>query len=281
MIRRDLLLRGRGADIGIRAPLWFVRAGGATLGVSAYWLGYALGIWSIVGVPGWIAQLAALLLGALIAPTAMGATLWLLNGMMVFVLMLVMYTPVVRGMAAPFVRADLPTTSPIDAVVVLSGSITDEGRVKGQALDRLITGVTMAKRRHVSELALSVVTRQKSSPVPNSEADQRALVGLMAPELSVRFVHQVYSTHDEALAFAALAQTNGWKRVILVTSPTHTRRACATFENVGLAVECHAADARDYSLFALQFAENRRLAFQDIGYEWVAMRVYRWRGWIR
>lgn len=43
-------------------------------------------------------------------------------------------------------------------------------------------------------------------------------------------------THDEALKVRALAAERGWKRVLLVTSANHMRRAAATFRHLGIEV---------------------------------------------
>ena len=175
-------------------------------------------------------------------------------------------------------------------MIVLSGGLTDEGRVSSPALDRLLTGMREARSRGIRSLGLSVVAlrRVRSSPGEpsdsvaeiTSEADQRALTSLAVPEVDVRFVHDVWSTRDEALAFAALARTHGWTRVVVVTSPLHTGRACAAIEMVGLNVECRPAEARDYALSRLDKSENRRLAFADAVYEGAALILYRARGWI-
>ena len=45
---------------------------------------------------------------------------------------------------------------------------------------------------------------------------------------------QCADTRDEALHVAALAKERGWKRVLLITSATHMRRATATFRAVGV-----------------------------------------------
>ncbi len=283
MRTRDLLLRGRGADIGARAPQFIIRACGAALGLSTVALAHALGIWYLLPVPEWALYLVGVAVGAVLAPSAIGSLLWVINGALAFMLMLVMYTPVVRPMIAPFIRADGARTNaaPPDAVVVLSGTITDDGRMTGPALDRLLTAMAVAKARRVSELALSVVEVGDEHPPVRSEADQRALVALAAPELSLHFVRDVHSTRDEALGFSALARTHQWRRVIVVTSPMHTRRACAAMEAVGLAVECRPSDGRDYSVRDLSHSEARRLAFQDVLYEVAATALYRARGWMR
>lgn len=216
--------------------------------------------------------------GAIIAPTTWGSWLWVKAGALTALLCLVMYTPIVRGFVPLFVRADAASVVPIDAVVVFSGTTTDDGRLSGQALDRLLSALAMAKRRTIPNLMLSVVQLPGRA---TSEADQRALAGLIAPELSLHFVYDVHSTRDEALGFSAVARTHGWHRVIVLTSPTHTHRACGAIEAVGLAVECVPAEPRDYAARGLDRAGPRRLAFQEVVYESLATTLYRWRGWMR
>jgi uncharacterized SAM-binding protein YcdF (DUF218 family) len=286
MTGKDVLLRGRGAEIGARAPLWLVRACGAVLGLTCFLLSDALGIWQVLGLSTFVTQCVLLVVGAIVAPSALGGALWLINALLVCALMLVSYTPLVEPMVAPFVRADAPMVTsgampPADAIIVLSGAISADGRMAGQALDRLLTAIPLARARAVPELALSVVTRGERTSRVTSEADQRALVAMAEPSLALHFVHDVHSTRDEALAFAALARTRGWHRVLVVTSPLHTRRACAALEMQGLSVECHPAESRDYSLRAIRSGENRRLAFQDVLYETAATALYRSRGWMR
>lgn len=280
MIGGDILFRGRGADVGARAPDWLVRACGGALALALVLSIDALGLWKILGVPTWVLQTGAVVAGAVIAPTAWGVLLWLLTGATATVIMLVMYTPVVQPMVGAFVRVDVDALEPVDAIVVLSGGLMDDGRINGQALDRLLSGIALAKRHGIPELALSVVSYADRRPAVSSEADQIALVQLMAPEFTPRLVRDVHSTRDEAMAFAAMSRTHGWQRVAVVTSPMHSRRACLAMEKAGLSVECRPAAGRDYSITVMNRGENRRLAFQDILYECAGIVLYRLRDWI-
>jgi uncharacterized SAM-binding protein YcdF (DUF218 family) len=279
----DLLFRGRGAEVGGRAPAWLVRSAGAVLGLALMQLAAALGIWTAVGVSSFTARLVLMLAGALLATSSRGAWLWLMSGVLSTLLMLVSYTPLVAPMVAPFVRRDAvpspPSADAADAVVVLSGSVTSEGRVSGAALERLISGFQQARRLGIPVVALSVVGDDADPSVESSERDQRDLAQLMAPDLELRFVKNVHSTRDEALAFAAMARTHGWRRVVLVTSPLHSRRACAAVEHAGLPVRCTPAASREYALSRLDRPENRRLAFADVVYESAATLLYAMRGW--
>src|SRR6476661_3813493 len=135
----DLFLRGRGADIGVRAPGWMVRLTGAAVAFAVYALADSLGLWATLGVGSWYGPLLLMLLGAALAPSRMGSLLWLLLGGLTLLLCVVSYTPVARPMARTFLRVDARSTQPVDAVAVLSGGMTDDGRVSGAALDRLLT----------------------------------------------------------------------------------------------------------------------------------------------
>lgn len=255
------------------------------LGLAIMQFAAALGVWTAVGISSLTARGALMVAGALLATSSRGSWLWLTSGVLGTVLMLVSYTPLVRPMAAPFVRHDdtLRDASAAagipDAVVILSGSVTSEGRVTGAALERLISGFQQARRRGIPVVALSVVGDDADPSVESSERDQRELAQLMAPELELRFVKHVHSTRDEALAFAAMARTHGWRRVLLVTSPLHSRRACAAVEQAGLPVLCAPATSREYALSRLDRPENRRLAFADALYESAATLLYASRGW--
>jgi uncharacterized SAM-binding protein YcdF (DUF218 family) len=247
------------------------------MGVALVSLADLLGLTYVTGWSPWALRLVGGAGGALLAPSRVGAWLWPLAGLLVALLLLVTGTPLVRGPVQWLVRDD--AEQPVDAVAVLSGSVTDDGRLTGTAIDRLLTGLAEAKRRRVPML-LSEVRSEPGPAGTGSEADQRALARLADPALRVHVVRDVHSTRDEAVAFAAMARANGWRRVLLVTSPTHTRRACAAVEHAGLAVECRPSDARDYSVSSLRRAEARRLAFQDLVYEAAALALYRVRGWI-
>jgi len=239
-----------------------------------------LGVFSAMGVSFTTARLLCVVAGAMLATSAIGAWLWYITALTGITLLLASYTPIAAPLLAGFVRRDGNATPPPDAVVVFSGAVTAEGRVMGPALDRLLTGMAEAKRRGIPQLALSTVADEEDPTVATSERDQREMANTFAPELQLRFVHDVHSTRDEALAFAALARTHRWQRVLVVTSPSHSRRACSAVERAGLSVQCHPAVSRSYALSRLNHAESRRLAFADVLYEMAATLLYRLRGWM-
>lgn len=275
----DLLLRRRGAPSDAQASVWLVRAAGAVVAFGGFVIFDRLGFLSVIKLPSHLVRAIALFGGALIAPTAWGVVLWIGTGALTLLMLVIVFTPVVQSPALKFVRSDA-NTAPVDAIVVLSGSITEEGLLTAQVLERLLTGLTEVRRLGVSTMALSVTeTGNKGSRV-SSETDQRRLLATLAPSVTVHFVYNVHSTRDEAMQFRALSNTFGWKRVAVVTSPMHSRRACRTMEMAELVVTCVPAEPREYSLKSLKGPSARISVFRDLLYETLATLQYRTRGWI-
>ena len=92
------------------------------------------------------------------------------------------------------------------------------------------------------------------------------------------------NTHDEAIAFQKLARSQGWSRVILVTSALHMRRSAALFEKQGIDVTPVAADFQALGVppdpFS-PFPREHRLSLMTLYlHEKIGWWVYKWRGWV-
>jgi uncharacterized SAM-binding protein YcdF (DUF218 family) len=181
------------------------------------------------------------------------------------------------------VRRDAPPRAPVDAVVVLSGGITPDSLLRPEALDRLLTGLALMRDSVAPALVLTRARRPQDGV--SADADQARLRALVTRPFPVLFVDSVRSTRDEA--------TNAWRllrtrialpdsiAIALVTSPLHTRRACATFERVGFSVTCVPAMSRSYSIERASSAPDRLALFRAWLYERAAWALYRTRGWVR
>lgn len=107
--------------------------------------------------------------------------------------------------------------------------------------------------------------------------EQMQRLGLSA---EVESVGPVSSTRDEAVQVAALCRQRGWRSLLVVTSPTHSRRACAAFEREGLEVVCAPARETAADLETLDRPVDRLEAFRLALHEWLGLWVYRGRGWL-
>ena len=117
-------------------------------------------------------------------------------------------------------------------------------------------------------------------PVSDS-ADMQNLTSMIGLPASIIFVDSILTTRTEALRMRSIARAKGWTTLVVVTSPLHTRRACATFEAVGFKVVCVPASVRDSGLDPNSNAEDRLRAFRSWLYERFATDSYRRRGWIQ
>jgi len=218
--------------------------------------------------------------GAVLGASRLRPLLWISAAAIAFLCVAVAYTPMVSTLARPLIRRDrLPVH--VDAIAVLSVGLTPDGMMRGETLDRLLTGLALARRGVARTLLISRERRTYKGKVVSDSADQESLLALARPSAQVIFVDSVFTTRTEALRMKAIAQARGWSTMAVVTSPMHTRRACATFEAVGLKVVCVPADVRESGLYEGSNAQDRLRAFRSWLYETFASSSYRRDGWIR
>jgi uncharacterized SAM-binding protein YcdF (DUF218 family) len=89
------------------------------------------------------------------------------------------------------------------------------------------------------------------------------------------------NTRGEAQLVAELHRQNGWRSVLLVTSPLHSRRAALAFESAGLEVISSPSWEPRYDLETLDRPGERLQAFGSLLHERVGLWWYRRRGFIR
>lgn len=191
----------------------------------------------------------------------------------------VAFTPLVTTLPTrDLIRRDASPHAPLDAVIVLSGGITSDSLLAAQALDRLLSALELMRDSVAPTL---VVTRARRGPdgVP-ADPDQQRLRALVARPFAMLVIDSVRTTRDEAVNAARFLRSRGILSIALVTSPLHTRRACAAFERVGFRVTCVPARSRDYSVAHADNAMDRLALFRAWIYECMAWLKYKRRGWV-
>jgi uncharacterized SAM-binding protein YcdF (DUF218 family) len=238
---------------------------------------WVLGVAEALNVARPLAVPFAMLAGALLGR-------WLLRAMVATMLIAMtiaaigIWSPLVPALAKPFVRNDAVDLSQLDAVFVFSNSVNTHGLVSGEGIDRLLTGVALRAQRPELPLLVSTVRSTDRSRGISSVADQRAVIALAPAPGTTEWIDSVYSTRDEAVKLSRRAFLARWKRVAVVTSPMHTRRACATVEGLGLPVTCVAAPWRPAG-WPPRTARDRMVVMQRLTYETLAWLQYRLSGW--
>ncbi len=219
-----------------------------------------------------------ILAGAWIYRTRARAIMWAIPAGLAFMIMLISFSPIVLAPAHAMIRTD--SLRLVDAVVVLSSGVSDDEVLDQQGLDRLLTGLEITRSVGARALVVTPLALEGSEGTVHSKYDQRRLYHLAGSPVEMITTGPVGNTHGEALETQRLAKERGWSRVAVVTSPLHSRRACATFEKAGLAVVCVPALSRDVAVGTLKGGGDRLRAFQLWLYESLAISEYRRRGWI-
>ncbi len=224
--------------------------------------------------------LPAALFGAIVGPTRLRPLVWVPATTIALLCVVVAYTPLVTVLARPFVRRD-PLPAHVDAVAVLSRGLAPDGTMRSETLDRLLSGLSLVKERLAPVLMVSRERRNFDGMSVSDSADLRRVTDLVATQARIIFVDSVVTTRTEAIRMAAIARANRFTTIAVVTSPMHTRRACATFEAVGFRVICVPALLRESGLYPAGNSEDRLRAFRSWLYELFASSSYKSRGWIR
>lgn len=254
---------------------------GAVLGALVWLAIMTLGFHNVFHLPGALGLGPAAILGALLGLTRFRAFLWLAGGALAVLFAVVAFTPIIVQPAQALVRFD-PIPSPpltVDAVVILSGGLTGDGVLSSDGTERMLSGLSLAKATGARAIVTTRIRAGRNLEV-SSDADQKRLVALAGAQMQHFIVPDVFSTRDEAVRVRDLARQQRWARVAVVTSPSHSRRACGTFERVGLRVTCAPAESREVAFRTLAETGDRVEAFKLWIYEMAGTVNYRIKGWL-
>ena len=211
----------------------------------------------------------------MLGTTRLRPILLIAGGILALICIAVAYTPFVSAVARPLIRRDsIPAR--VDAIAVLSAGFTPDGMMRRETLERLLSGVTLARRGLAPVMLVSMERANRGS----DSADLQSVISLIGNGTRTILVDSVTTTRTEALRMKTIARANGWQTLAVVTSPLHTRRACATFEAVGFRVVCVPATVRGSGLIPGSITEDRLRDFRSWLYESFATDTYRRRGWI-
>lgn len=253
-------------------------ATGIAVGAACGFVLSDLGMPQILGVGRFDFLLLSAVIGGGLGVTRFRKMLvWLAVLLLVF-LCGVGYTGAIREPVRRLVRSD-PLPPQADAIVVLSAGVTPDGMLQQQGLDRLLRGIDLVKAGVARRIVITRERRRVGDVWVTSEADQARLLarGGVAEVISTG---TVASTREEALRVAEMARSRGWTHIVLVTSPFHSRRACATFEKAGVALSCVPSESRDVAVKSLAGPETRARAFGLWLYELAGTLRYWLAGWL-
>jgi len=252
------------------SPSWSTVLSGALAGGVAGFLARDLGLIDLASA--WIP---CALLGALLSYRHGRPILVAAVGLLAGFWLAVALTPASTPLTAPLVRRD--SLQKADAVVVLGSRLQADGEPTTEAHDRLVGAIELIARGFARRL----VVTEMPPPAASHAVLARQMLSRLGVTGEVLAVGPVRRTRDEALAIAALCRERGWARVLMVTSPLHSRRGAACLEQVGVSVVSAPSVETRFDLERLDRPAERLCAFASALHEWVGLWYYERRGWIR
>jgi len=193
----------------------------------------------------------------------------------------------------PYAVEDLNALPDCDAVVLLGGShgFSNYGVNSiefGTATDRIITAAELVRLKKGKALVIGGGEYSSSGQTGLHGQLIAEWLGSWKPfDSPIHVLDYSSNTKDEADHTKVLAQKNGWKKIILVTSAFHMRRAEALFKKTGLEVVSVGSDFEGLSSLEADFRIYSIVpspgGFQALGFylhEQVGWLYYKLRGWI-
>lgn len=205
-------------------------------------------------------------------------------------ILVVVETPLVESLARPLVV--YAPLAPADAIVVLGGGVRPDGELGEATQRRLVYALRLLRQGYAPIIVLTGGNPDDPS-VPESEEMARVARELGFPSSTFIVETRASRTSAQARAVAEIARARGLRAVILVTSPTHSYRALRAFRKTGLETLAGTVDPvlrpvpvkperwwqRWFALTHGKILTRVNLAAQT-GYEYVALALYWYRGWI-
>jgi uncharacterized SAM-binding protein YcdF (DUF218 family) len=125
-----------------------------------------------------------------------------------------------------------------DAIVILGG--------ESEGYSRTQHAVDLFNQGYAPRVVFSGGTmRDFGLACSSAQLSLEAAQGLGLPENAVVISYEAQSTYDEAVNLARLAGEQGWRSLLVVTTPFHTRRAARTFRTLMPALSISVSAAPD------------------------------------
>ncbi|WP_243455193.1 YdcF family protein [Meiothermus sp. CFH 77666] len=194
----------------------------------------------------------------------------------------VVFTPLTRALMNGLIVHEVPQKA--DLIVVLGGGMhCGAGELEASSLARLEKGLELWRAGYAPRISLSDTVGEifgdARCPSLGLEARARvqALYGTEGPEIVL--LPQMRTTRTEALAVAEVVRERRWARVLLVTTPAHSRRAVGAFRKLGLDVVSVTSSEPRFDL-ALTAPADRLKALTPLTREYLGLLKYRLQGWL-
>lgn len=190
--------------------------------------------------------------------------------------LLLFQSPFVWIVAKPLYVAEPPR--PADAIVVFAGGVGETGKAGGGGgyQERVKQAVDLYEQGWAPVMIFS---SGYTFVFHETQVMRGIAVELGVPEEAVLLESHAANTVDNVQRVAAMLEQRGWRRLLLVSSPYHMRRATLVFRKLAPQIAVTPTPVPESRFYAHgQGASPRQI--RAILHEYAAIAYYWWKGWM-
>ena len=151
-----------------------------------------------------------------------------------------------------------------DAAVVLGAAVWSN-QVSPVFRERINHAVDLYRTQRVRKLVFTGGQGNRNEPTEAAAARAYAIQsGVPASDILIE--QSSHTTYENVVNAKQLADTNGLKKVLIVSDPMHMKRAMTMARNIGLDAYPSPTPTTRYTGFRSQFSELSRETFYYLGY---------------
>lgn len=187
---------------------------------------------------------------------------------------LLFYTSLPWILAEPLRLVEAPR--PADAIVVFAGGVGESGQAGGGYQERVKTAVDLYRGGFAPRM---VFESGYAFAFKEAEIMRDLAISLGVPPAAIVLETHGTNTYDDVIRVREVLRAQQWRRILLVSSPYHMRRALLVWRKQAPEIEVVATPVPKS-----QFYTHERGASLDqlrgLAREYAALAVYWWRGWL-
>ena len=183
-------------------------------------------------------------------------------------------TPAVWWAASPL-RIEAPPQS-ADAIVVFAGGVGENGEAGGGYQERTTQATSLYRAGYAPRIIISsgyVFTMREAEVMKTLAVDNGV------PAEAILLEEQARNTYENVELSRRILDQHGAKRILLVSSPYHMRRAVMTWQKIAPAIAVVPMPVPQSQFYT----HGRGASLEQIRgilHEYAALAAYWWRGWI-
>ncbi len=183
-------------------------------------------------------------------------------------------SPVSWWLAAPLKVVEPPR--PADAIVVFAGGVGESGKAGGGYQERVKQAVDLYRQGLAPRLIFS---SGYTFVFYETEVMKELAAALGVPAEAILLETEAANTYENVVFVDRILDEQGWRSILLVSSPYHMRRALLTWRKAAPEVTVIPTPVPKSQFYAHRLGASLE-QIRGILHEYAALLLYLWRGWI-